>query len=116
LLPHLSFSVEYANLVTIDLAKAATAEGRVELVVQVQEALATHGFFYAINHGYTKVQVFRVFVYQIKYFAYFMKADRIFDIANVAFADVGSEEKDLYTGNTEVVGGYQGYKPRQTWV
>lgn len=52
--------MEYADLAIIDLAKAATPEGRSELAMQVQEALATHGFFYAINHGYTQAQVFRV--------------------------------------------------------
>lgn len=51
------FSVEYANLAIIDLAKAATIEGRGELVLQVKKALANHGFFYAINHGYTQAQV-----------------------------------------------------------
>lgn len=45
-----------------------------------------------------------------------MQTDRIFDIANVTFAGVHSEEKKIYTGNIEAVGGHQGYKPRQTWV
>lgn len=49
--------MEYADLAIIDLSQAKTLEGRAELVIQVREALATQGFFYAINHGYTQAQV-----------------------------------------------------------
>lgn len=49
--------VPYADLAIVDLAKAATLEGRVELAAQVRDAMAKHGFFYAINHGYTSSQV-----------------------------------------------------------
>jgi len=49
--------VEFADLAIIDLSKAHTPEGRQELYPQLREALRTHGFFYAINHGYTQAQV-----------------------------------------------------------
>jgi hypothetical protein len=49
--------VDYADLAIIDLAKAGTAEGRAALAEQVTEAMAVHGFFYVINHGYTSEQV-----------------------------------------------------------
>lgn len=50
-------TVDYADLAVIDLAKAGTAEGRAALAKQVTEAMAVHGFFYVINHGYTPEQV-----------------------------------------------------------
>ena len=50
--------MDYVDLAIIDLSKARTPEGRAELVPQLREALATKGFFYAINHGYSQTQVF----------------------------------------------------------
>lgn len=52
--------MEYADLAIIDLAKAATQEGRSELLIKVKEAFVNQGFFYAINHGYTQAQVIPV--------------------------------------------------------
>lgn len=49
--------MDYADLAVIDLAKAATPEGRAELVVQLCDAMRDVGFFYVINHGYTQEQV-----------------------------------------------------------
>ena len=49
--------VEWADLPVIDLAKAQTPEGRVELAPLVRDAMHTQGFFYVVNHGYTDVQV-----------------------------------------------------------
>ena len=49
--------MEFADLAIIDLSKAATPEGRAELALQTREALASVGFFYVINHGYTPAQV-----------------------------------------------------------
>ena len=49
--------VEFADLAIIDLSKAHTPEGRQELYPQLRDALRTHGFVYAINHGYTQAQV-----------------------------------------------------------
>lgn len=50
-------AVEYADLAVIDLSKARTESGRKALADQVVKAMATHGFFYVINHGYTQEQV-----------------------------------------------------------
>ncbi|KZT63267.1 Clavaminate synthase-like protein [Daedalea quercina L-15889] len=90
--------LEYAGLPVIDLSKADTYEGRVELSKDVVEAMTTIGFFYIINHGLTQAQ-----------------NDRMFDIANVAFDRVSEEEKQAYTTSFEQVGQYIGYKPRQQW-
>jgi len=54
--------VEFADLPIIDLSKAHTPEGRAELYPQLRDALRTHGFLYAINHGYTQTQVRSVLV------------------------------------------------------
>jgi isopenicillin N synthase-like dioxygenase len=49
--------VEFADLAIIDLSKTNTLAGRAELYPQLRDALFTHGFVYAINHGYTQAQV-----------------------------------------------------------
>lgn len=49
--------MDYADLVIIDIEKCATPEGRAELAIQVRQAMATTGFFYVVNHGYTQAQV-----------------------------------------------------------
>lgn len=49
--------MDYADLAIIDLDKLKTSEGRAQLVVDIRNALATVGFFYVINHGYTPEQV-----------------------------------------------------------
>ncbi|KAJ7794733.1 hypothetical protein B0H14DRAFT_2922393 [Mycena olivaceomarginata] len=90
--------LDYADLAVIDLSKAQDAKGRAELAIQVSEALRTHGFFTVINHGYTSSQT-----------------ERMFDVADVPFSGVDSEEKQLYTAKMEETGSYQGYKPRQYW-
>ena len=54
--------MEFADLAIVDLSKARTPEGRAELYPQLRDALLTHGFVYAINHGYTQAQVSIVFV------------------------------------------------------
>ncbi|KAG2360663.1 hypothetical protein BDR07DRAFT_1377828 [Suillus spraguei] len=90
--------LEFADLSIIDLSKAHTAKGRAELYPQLRDALRTHGFVYAINHGYTQAQ-----------------RDRIFDIASVPFNDVSLDEQNTYTASIERTGSYAGYKPRQFW-
>ncbi|OAX31884.1 hypothetical protein K503DRAFT_702986 [Rhizopogon vinicolor AM-OR11-026] len=87
------------HLAIIDLSKAHTPEGRQELYPQLRDALRTHGFVYAINHGYTQAQ-----------------RDRIFDIADVPFTVVPPDEMKTYTANIDKVGYYAGYKARQYWV
>ena len=49
--------MEYADLAIIDLSKAGTLEGRLELAKDVREALRNQGFFYVVNYGYTSAQV-----------------------------------------------------------
>jgi len=51
--------VEYADLAIIDLSKAGTLEGRLELAKDVREAMRNQGFFYVVNHGYTSEQVLK---------------------------------------------------------
>lgn len=48
--------VEWADLPLIDLSQAKTSERRIVLANQVRDALATTGFFYVVNHGYTPEQ------------------------------------------------------------
>ncbi|KDQ51706.1 hypothetical protein JAAARDRAFT_40951 [Jaapia argillacea MUCL 33604] len=90
--------LNYAELAIIDLDQTKTPEGRAELAIKARDAMREQGFFYVINHGYTKSQV-----------------ERIFDIADVPFAQVSSEEKQKYAGNIKETGSYQGYKLRQYW-
>jgi hypothetical protein len=40
----------------------------------------------------------------------------MFDIADVPFAGVSDEEKQVYAATMKQTGSYQGYKPRQYWV
>ncbi|KAJ7766299.1 Clavaminate synthase-like protein [Mycena maculata] len=82
----------------IDLSKANDAHGRAAMALQASEAMRTHGFFYVVNHGYTPEQM-----------------ARMFDIADVPFSGVSSEEKHTYTARMKDTGSYQGYKPRQYW-
>ncbi|KAF8056292.1 Clavaminate synthase-like protein [Lyophyllum atratum] len=93
-----SMDLDYADLPIIDLSKASSAEGRLALAIQVRDAMTEHGFFYAINHGYTTSQ-----------------SERIFDIADIPFEHVSPEEKQVYAGTMKDTGSYQGYKLRQYW-
>ncbi|KAJ7672406.1 hypothetical protein DFH06DRAFT_1036658 [Mycena polygramma] len=96
--PTTEAKLDYADLPIIDLSKDQDTEGRAELTAQVSAAMQTHGFFYAINHGYTAQQT-----------------KRMFDIADVPFSGVDPDEKSLYTAKMKESGSYQGYKPRQYW-
>ncbi|KAJ6625125.1 Clavaminate synthase-like protein [Mycena sp. CBHHK59/15] len=96
--PQTKENLVYADLAIIDLSKAVDSQGRAELAVKVREAMRTQGFFYVVNHGYIAAQ-----------------NERIFDIADVPFNCVSSDEKRLYTAQMKEKGSYQGYKPRQYW-
>jgi hypothetical protein len=113
---HPSYPVEYADLVIIDLSKAATAEGRAELAVELRTALTTHGFFYIINHGYTQTQVKYDKPCYTRTFSFSAQTERMFDIADIPMSGVPDEEKRAYAGNSKETGLFQGYKPRQYWV
>ncbi|EGO01206.1 hypothetical protein SERLA73DRAFT_105822 [Serpula lacrymans var. lacrymans S7.3] len=96
--PSTKEKLDYADLAVIDISKARTAEGRLELAAEVKNALLTHGFFYVINHGYKQDET-----------------DRMFDIAEVPFSGVSNEEKQPYTHNIKESGSFQGYKRRSYW-
>ncbi|KAK7042577.1 Clavaminate synthase-like protein [Favolaschia claudopus] len=90
--------LDYADLAIIDLSKANDPKGLAELAAQVADAMKTQGFFYVINHGFTASQT-----------------ERMFDIADVPFSRVSSEEKQVYAAKMKESGSYQGYKPRNYW-
>ena len=62
-LAHLLYSVDWAELPVIDISKAKTPQGRIELGPIVRDAMRNHGFMFVVNHGLTQaeVSVFRVF-------------------------------------------------------
>ncbi|KAI0089615.1 hypothetical protein BDY19DRAFT_113838 [Irpex rosettiformis] len=90
--------LDYADLAIIDLAKAATPEGRAEQATKARDALREVGFFYVVNHGLSQTAT-----------------ERIFDIANVPFTQVPDDEKKEHVARMLEEGSYQGYKPRQYW-
>ena len=49
--------MEWAELAIIDLSKAKTPEGRIQVANQARDAMRGVGFFYLINHGYTPAEV-----------------------------------------------------------
>ncbi len=49
--------MDYADLAIVDLAKAATENGRAELAVIARDALREVGFFYVVNHGLSQSEV-----------------------------------------------------------
>jgi len=96
--PEAQEDLEYADLAVIDFAKLSTPSGKAELAVQVRDGMRQQGFVYVINHGYSAAQT-----------------ERMFDVADVAFAAVSDEEKQKYAGKMLQTGSYQGYKMRQYW-
>ncbi|KAG6822725.1 hypothetical protein H0H87_002732, partial [Tephrocybe sp. NHM501043] len=113
--PVTKVDLDYADLPVIDLSKASSLEGRVALSIQVREAMVDHGFFYVINHGYTTNEVGTHLRPKASVSDRHSKSERIFDIANVPFEHVTSEEKTTYAGTMKDTGSYQGYKSRQYW-
>ncbi|EIW79589.1 Clavaminate synthase-like protein [Coniophora puteana RWD-64-598 SS2] len=90
-------SLDFADLAVIDLSKSCTPEGRVALTREVHDALRIQGFFYVVNHGWSKAQV-----------------DRIFDVADHSFTSVELEEKRKLAFQPEQ-GSYLGYKLPRYW-
>lgn len=84
--------VDWADLVTLDLARFDEPGGKEALARQLFEALQTIGFFYIVNFGLAQEEV-----------------DRQFAIGKAVF-DLPTEEKLLYRADLEN-GGYNGYKP-----
>ncbi|KAG6824875.1 hypothetical protein H0H92_005560 [Tricholoma furcatifolium] len=91
-------ALDYADLAVIDFDKLKSEEGRTQLVLEVHNAMKTVGFFYVVNHGYTKEQI-----------------GKMFQIADIPFSKVTQDEKEQYVGQMKLTGSYQGYKPRGYW-
>ena len=49
-------TVDWADFPIVDISKAGTPEGRVELAPVVRDAMQTYGFMYVINHGLSQSQ------------------------------------------------------------
>ncbi|KAL0571836.1 hypothetical protein V5O48_010132 [Marasmius crinis-equi] len=88
--------LDFADLPIIDLAQART--NPTAAAAEVREAMSTKGFLYIVNHGNTTSQM-----------------ERLFDIANVPFAQVPEEEKKQFDSKPHETGSFQGYKLRQYW-
>ncbi|KAF5349237.1 hypothetical protein D9756_009415 [Leucocoprinus leucothites] len=80
--PPTDAELDYADLPIIDFSNVTSGEGRTALAEQVKNAMLNHGFFYVINHGYTREQT-----------------KRAFDIANMPFEHVSDAEKRVYTAD-----------------
>ena len=111
------YIVDWADLTFIDLAKARTPEGRAEQVRLARDATHKKGFFYVINHGLDKTIVGHAGLSLCATgLIPFPQADRIVDIAALAFDDVSEEEKLRYQARIKETGEYLGYKLPQYWV
>ena len=109
--------MDWADLPIIDFSKVATPEGRTELTRAMRDGMHTHGFVYIVNHGLTQPQVRSGCVTLRGGGTYPLgQRDRMFDIADIAFAKVPEEEKKQFTANFKETGLYSGYKMRQYWV
>jgi len=86
-------TVDWADLVTLDLSKFSTPDGRRALADQLKTAMHSVGFFYITNFGLTQEQV-----------------DRQFAIGKEIF-ELPVEEKLKYRADLEH-GDYNGYRPR----
>lgn len=94
------FSVDWADLVTLDLSTFDQPGGKEALAKQLFNALQNIGFFYIVNFGLTQEEV-----------------DRQFAIGKSVF-ELPTEEKLKYRADLEN-GGYNGYKPlglRVRWL
>ena len=114
------FTVDWADLPIIDFSKVSTPEGRAELAPAMRDGMHTHGFVYIVNHGLSQAQVRAT---SLAFAALCstdvdnsVQRDRMFDVADVAFAQVPEEEKKQFTANFKETGLYSGYKLRQYWV
>ncbi len=88
----MTFVVEWADLVTLDLSKFDKPGGKEALAKQLFEAIRNIGFFYIINFGLEQEEV-----------------DQQFAIGKAVF-ELPKEEKLKYRADLEN-GGYNGYKP-----
>ncbi|KAI1787059.1 Clavaminate synthase-like protein [Ganoderma leucocontextum] len=91
--------IDWADFPIVDISKARTPEGRVELAPVVRDAMRTYGFMYVVNHGLSQAQ-----------------NDRMVDIADIPFTQVSEEDKQQFTSKIKETGSYRGFKPREFWT
>ncbi|KIY52540.1 Clavaminate synthase-like protein [Fistulina hepatica ATCC 64428] len=89
--PETKENLDWADLVTVDLAKYHTPEGRKELAQTLITALREKGFFYVKNFNVSQERV-----------------DRQFDLGK-RFFELSAEEKEKYTPEGAAQGVYNGY-------
>ena len=111
-----STSVDWADLVVVDISKARTPQGRAALAPQIRDAMRTSGFIYVINHGMTQSQVRSCLMHVCSSHQISAQTDRIFDIGDIAFSQVSEEEKRERVAKIAEDGSKIGYKMRQLWV
>jgi hypothetical protein len=85
-------SVDWADLVTLDLSKFDQPGGKEALAKQLFNAIQSIGFFYVVNFGLTQEEV-----------------NRQFALGKAVF-ELPTDEKLKYRADLEN-GGYNGYKP-----
>ncbi|PLB48600.1 putative 1-aminocyclopropane-1-carboxylate oxidase [Aspergillus steynii IBT 23096] len=93
--PETSQSLDWADLITLDLSKFDQPGGKHELAAEFIKAIEDVGFFYVKNHGLSREDI-----------------DHQFAIANATLA-LPSEEKSRYRAALEQ-GDYNGWKPAGT--
>ncbi|KAI9041827.1 putative 1-aminocyclopropane-1-carboxylate oxidase [Aspergillus affinis] len=93
--PETSESLDWADLVTLDLSKFDQPGGKHDLATEFIQAIEDVGFFYVKNHGLSREDV-----------------DNQFAIASSTLA-LSNEEKSPYRAALEQ-GGYNGWKPAGT--
>ncbi|KAH9934537.1 Clavaminate synthase-like protein [Epithele typhae] len=96
--PPTTENLEWADLPVVELSQTRTPEERAALATVARDAMRTFGFFYVVGHGCSPAQ-----------------NERIFDIADVPFAQVPEEEKRGFVGDIKATGSYRGYKLREYW-
>jgi len=90
--PETQANLDWADLITIDLSLADTAEGKKKLAETLIQAVRTTGFFYVKNYGISQERVDRQFAIGQKFF------------------ELPLDEKKKYTPNLDA-GEYNGYTP-----
>lgn len=92
-IPETKETLDWAQLVTIDLSLFDTPEGKIQLAKDLETAIRDHGFFYLKNFGLTQDEV-----------------DEQFSLAQAVF-DVNEEEKKQHLANL-AVGDYNKFRLR----
>ncbi|KAJ3764434.1 Clavaminate synthase-like protein [Lentinula raphanica] len=118
--PQTQEALDYADLAIIDLREfSAGPEARAKLASQVREAMSNQGFFYICDWswfnqgtGQWQASIRPDGHLQLRdsylWSAYFQQTERMFDIADVPFAQTEYEEKEKYLSSIKEAGSYQG--------